>query len=254
MVYLHAIEVLGFSCREYWFYFEQGQPRKLANYFFQIQFWGILEVVKVVKSSKAKMAQQLYGESSCSDALYALRSAAPIKETLLKGKGSQAAVPFDSDDDFPLLATKEEKEAFIADKTKLAAVNGLLRLKNSLISKYEKQAAIWKQQYRAIFSQHEQELQVVEKLKAKNRELRHRVQEGLDRNDEIRQALDELMRTDSQPQNIAVKDVVYLFRTGNMHRISMEHRRHMRSCIYSAIGDIEREDRMEREDRIRLQL
>ena len=77
--------------------------------------------------------QPCFSDPVSCDAPYALCSAAPMKVIISKGQGSQsAAAPVESDDDFPLFASQEEEEQFIADKKELAD-NGLLQKKVSIL-------------------------------------------------------------------------------------------------------------------------
>lgn len=171
-----------------------------------------------------------YCESDYRQAPFASCLAAPVKEPLLKGQ--EASAPVDSDDDFPLLATKEEKEAFIADKKSLNLVdNNLLRQKNLLISKYEKEAAKWKTLYRDSVHELDQERHLVQVLRGE-------LQDAMEDNGDIRQAIDALTAADIDHADCAMTDLLALWRGGNMDRITLDNRMQIRDWIRTAKSEV----------------
>jgi hypothetical protein len=197
-----------------------------------------------LKVAKAKMAKQqpFFSDPVSCDAPYALPSAAPMKLIISKGQGSNsalAAAPVESDDDFPLFASQEEAEQFLADKKELAD-NGLLQKKNSLISKYEKEAAHWKKQYCDIANELDQERRIVRDLRRKNGELKLKIRDEWEHHEDVRQAIDHFTACNLDRGHNAQSVLLWLFRTGNMDLIKLEHRKQIRDWLLAADLEMER--------------
>ena len=191
------------------------------------------------------MAQQGAGycESDYRQAPYASCLAALVKETLLKGQAASALV--DSDEDFPLFATKEKKEAFIADKKNLNLVdNNLLRQKNLLISKHEKEAAKWKTLYRDLkhdLAQERPPWSLVQDMGSNFRHQQRQLEDALEENDDIRQALDSLTVAEMDHAHCAMNDLLALWRGGHMDRIPLDCRMQIHDWIRAAKKEVERD-------------